>query len=59
MIALASVTSGASRLLKDLATRAPGEKRTELFRQSSQAYRLALLDVRGHGVPGPDARDGR
>jgi adenylate cyclase len=29
------------RLLKDLATRAPGEKRTELFRQSSQAYRLA------------------
>jgi adenylate cyclase len=29
------------RLLKDLATRAAGDKRIELFRQSSQAYRLA------------------
>ena len=29
------------RLLKDLATRAAGEKRIDLFRQSSRAYRLA------------------
>jgi len=29
------------RLLKDLATRADGQKRIDLFRQSSQAYRLA------------------
>ena len=29
------------RLLKDLATRASGPKRIDLFRQSSQAYRLA------------------
>ena len=29
------------RLLKDLATRATGPKRIDLFRQSSQAYRLA------------------
>ena len=29
------------RLLKDLATRASGQKRVDLFRQSSEAYRLA------------------
>ena len=29
------------RLLKDLAVRATGEEQVELFRQSSQAYRLA------------------
>lgn len=29
------------RLLKDLATRATGQKRIDMFRQSSQAYRLA------------------
>ena len=29
------------RLLKDLATRVSGQKRVDLFRQSSQAYRLA------------------